>query len=218
MLAPSSEMTISVGAVSCAKRLTYVLTREEISDLQSIARDPCSPRWKERRARIILRAAEGLRDHKVAEELGCGFDTVRLWRTRFATARMGIFLATQLVPPPPKEIKPPLHFSAIECPCCKKPVGVPDIGVLVDYYEIPAQEAAILRAVWKGKGHPVPNERIFDLMYEDDPDGGPTPQKMYSAFKVSLHYLRARLKGSGVGIESCGYRKGFRLILTPEES
>lgn len=116
--------------------------------------------------------------------------------------------------PPPREIKPPKHFAAIECPCCKKPVGVPDLGVLIDYYEIPAQEAAILRAVWKGKGHPVPNERIFDLMYEDDPDGGPSPASMYSALKVSLHYLRKRLKGSGVSIETVGYRRGFRLVIT----
>lgn len=114
---------------------------------------------------------------------------------------------------PPKPKNPPKHFEAIGCPCCGKAVGVPDYDVLVDYYDIPTLEAAILDAVWRGKGMPVPTERIFDVMYADDPDGGPDAHKMYKAFKVGLCRLRARLKGSGVTIENVGYRRGYRLKL-----
>jgi len=115
--------------------------------------------------------------------------------------------------PPPREIKPPLHFREIGCPCCKRPVGVPDLAVIMDYYDVPPLEGAILTAVWRGKGLPVPTERVFDVMYSDDPDGGPEPARMYQAFKVSLCHLRQRLKGSGVSIENCGYRRGYRLVL-----
>lgn len=77
-------------------------------------------------------------------------------------------------------------------------------------------QSRILGAVWKGRGHPVITERIFDAMYADDPDGGPTPARMYGAFKVALCHLRARLKGSGISIENVGYRRGYRLVIGGE--
>ena len=116
----------------------------------------------------------------------------------------------------PKPIKPPTHFSEIACPCCKKPIGVPNIDVVIDHYDVPPLEQAVLRTVWKGKGMPVMTERIFDAMYEDDPDGGPSPARMYSAFKVALCHLRARLVGSGISIKNEGYRRGYRLVLGDE--
>ena len=100
----------------------------------------------------------------------------------------------------------------IPCPCCQQAVAAPTLEIVIDRFGLTPMEARILRAVWKGKGHPVPNERIFDHMYEDDPDGGPSPTKMYSAFKVALCHLRQKLTGSGVGIENVGYRLGYRLV------
>lgn len=64
---------------------------------------------------------------------------------------------------------------------------------------------------------PVPTDRIFDVMYEVDPKGGPEAQAIYAAFKVSLCRLQARLKGSGVMIENVGYRQEYRLVLTQRE-
>jgi len=115
--------------------------------------------------------------------------------------------------PPPREIKPPEHFTAIGCPCCKRAMNVPDLEVIIDYYDIPPMEEAILRSVWRGKGSPVPNQRIIDAMYSDDPDGGPDPSRAYLALKVSMCHLRKRLTGSGVFIENAGYRLGYRLNL-----
>jgi hypothetical protein len=106
-----------------------------------------------------------------------------------------------------------MKFQPIDCPCCKAPVTAPNVDLVVDHYKVPPMEEAILRAVWKGKGFPVPTERVFDAMYADDPDGGPGPGAMYKAFKVALHHLRSRLVGSGVGIENVGYRRGYRLTL-----
>lgn len=100
-----------------------------------------------------------------------------------------------------------------ECPCCKQPVATPTLEVIVASCGVSELEARILGAVWAGKGQPVFAERIFDAMYADDRDGGPSPEKMYDALKFGLHRLRGRLEGSGVSIENVGYRRGYRLLL-----
>lgn len=107
----------------------------------------------------------------------------------------------------------PSSFDAVTCPCCKRATSAPDLEIIIDHYRLPNMEACVLRAVWRGKGHPVMAERIFDLMYADDPDGGPSPGQMYSTFKVSLSRLRKRIRGSGVSIENVGYRRGYRLVI-----
>jgi hypothetical protein len=50
-------------------------------------------------------------------------------------------------------------------------------------------------------------------MYVDDPDGGPSPTRMYADFKVALCHLRKRLEGAGISIENVGYRQGYRLVI-----
>lgn len=104
----------------------------------------------------------------------------------------------------------------IACPCCHQPVRVPSLDVVVDHYQVTPLQARILGAVWRGKGHPVQTERIFDAMYVDDPNGGPSPTRMYTAFKVALFHLRERLAGSGITIENVGYRRGYRLSIGGE--
>lgn len=112
-----------------------------------------------------------------------------------------------------RHVSPEDIYKPIACPCCSQRVETPVMAIVVDHYGITPLQARILGAVWRGKGHPVQTERIFDAMYEDDPDGGPTPTKMYAAFKVALCHLRKKLEGSGVGVESVGYRQGYRLVL-----
>ena len=92
-------------------------------------------------------------------------------------------------------------------------MNVPTLDIVVDHYKVPTCEQRVLRAVWNGKGHPVQTERIFDAMYADDPDGGPSPDAMYRAFKALLHNVRVRLAGSGITIENVGYRQGYRLVI-----
>lgn len=106
-----------------------------------------------------------------------------------------------------------MPMPAIECPCCRQPVSSPSLDIVVSNYSIRPLEARVLRAIWNGKGMPVQTERIFDVMYEDDPDGGPSYASMYSSFKVALCRLRSRLEGSGVGIETVGYRRGYKLVM-----
>lgn len=103
--------------------------------------------------------------------------------------------------------------NPIACPCCSQLVNVPPLEIVIDHYGLTPLQGRILGAVWRGKGYAVETERIFDAMYVDDPDGGPSPGKMYSAFKVALCRLRARLQGSGIDVENVGYRRGFRLVV-----
>ncbi len=102
--------------------------------------------------------------------------------------------------------------QSLSCPCCSQPVRVPTIEIVVDHYGLTPLEATILGAIWRGRGMPVMAERIFDEIYRDDPDGGPSPSKMYLALKVALHHARRKLEGSGITIECQGYRRGWRLV------
>lgn len=109
-----------------------------------------------------------------------------------------------------------LAAPPISCPCCGQTVFKPSVDMLIDHLGISGHQAAILAAVWHGKGFPVPTERILDRMYEDDPDGGPKEARQYSALKESMSRLRNRLKGSGVSIESAGPAGGWRLSFDPD--
>ncbi len=117
------------------------------------------------------------------------------------------------LPVPPTRMPRLKSFVPIACPCCKREVSVPSLDVVVSHYRVPPCEENVLRAVWKGKGRAVQTERIFDAMYADDPDGGPSPDRMYRAFKALLHNLRVRLAGSGITVENVGYGRGYRLVI-----
>lgn len=108
--------------------------------------------------------------------------------------------------------------SEIACPCCSQPVRVPTLEIIIDHCKVSEGEARLLRAVWRGKGHPVPIERLFDVIYADDPNGGPSPSSMYNAFKVMLSRLRDKLEGTGVSIVHAGRGRGYRLVIGEEEN
>ena len=63
------------------------LNAEELADLQRTTRSSRSSVREEFRARIVLLAAEGLRNRAIAEQLGTSADTVSKWRRRFAEQR-----------------------------------------------------------------------------------------------------------------------------------
>lgn len=107
-------------------------------------------------------------------------------------------------------VSPPV---ATTCPCCSQSVPVQSAYIVAVGCGLKPMEYRILDAIWHGNGMPVSTEKIFDRMYDDDPDGGPPPARMYATLKESMVGLRKKLVGSGVGIETVGYRAGWRLIL-----
>lgn len=106
----------------------------------------------------------------------------------------------------------PDQYKPVPCPCCKRAVDVPDLEVIIQHYKLTPRQAAILRTVWEGKGQPVPTERIFTAMYAHDRNGGPRYEAMYKSLKEGMCRLRVALEGSGVGIETAGYRAGYRIV------
>ena len=64
------------------------LTDEERAVLDSMARSYTSPYWRVTRAKMVLLAAEGLRNDEIAARLDCGRDVVSQWRKRFFEQRL----------------------------------------------------------------------------------------------------------------------------------
>lgn len=97
---------------------------------------------------------------------------------------------------------------------CGATVPVPLLADVIAARGITGHSAAVLEAVWRGKGMPVVSQEIFDAMYADDPDGGPSPTRMYLDLRKAIDGLNARLNDSGVAVAEAGFRQGFRLNLS----
>ena len=64
------------------------LSDEERGALEVMARSYTSPYWHVTRARMVLLAADGLRNDQIAQRLDCGRDVVSQWRKRFFEQRL----------------------------------------------------------------------------------------------------------------------------------
>jgi hypothetical protein len=60
------------------------VTAAEVDALQAIVRAGTSEQRAVTRARIVLLAADGLANTRIAERVGVSLPTVLLWRSRFA--------------------------------------------------------------------------------------------------------------------------------------
>jgi transposase len=77
------------------------------------------------RARIVLAAAGGMSDRRIAEQLGCSVPTVRTWRERFACRGVpGIFDR-------PRFGRPPVHGPAARLAVVATATAVPPAGQTV---------------------------------------------------------------------------------------
>ena len=63
------------------------LSAEERAVLELLARSYTSPYWQVTRARMVLLAADGLRNDEIAARLDCGRDVVSQWRKRLLRGR-----------------------------------------------------------------------------------------------------------------------------------
>jgi hypothetical protein len=104
------------------------------------------------------------------------------------------------------------------CPLCKQPLVAPSLDDVITACRLNGFEAKILGAVWAGHGMPVQTEKIFDAMYLDDINGGPSPNSMYAAFNRALRRVNSQLSDTGIAIISNRHRKGWRLSLEGQRS
>jgi len=64
------------------------LSTDERAVLESLARKYTLPYWQVTRARMVLMAAEGMRNDEIARELHCRREVVSQWRKRFFEQRL----------------------------------------------------------------------------------------------------------------------------------
>lgn len=99
----------------------------------------------------------------------------------------------------------------MECPCCHRPIAA-DSQMAVDYdtRTVTRNGKALVLAgkQWEtfacfAKKFPAPvtNEMLMDVLYGDDPDGGPDSLNIVSVVKF---HLRKKLEPLGIGIVSTG--------------
>lgn len=105
----------------------------------------------------------------------------------------------------------------IACPCCSghRP-ALRDLDVLIiDLIEdrgLSENAQAVIEAVYLAGGRPAQTERIFDRMYEFDPDGGPSPARAYADLRAALAELALALYGTGLAVTH-DRRTGCRLMM-----
>lgn len=104
--------------------------------------------------------------------------------------------------------------DGLRCPCCSG--GATDLAALdtmiwdlIQWRGLSENAESVLRAVWCGAGRPVTAERIFDRIYDHDPDGGPTQTRMYLDLRDAIAELVVKLDGTGLSVirhDRLGYR------------
>lgn len=75
-------------AVVARAAATIELSEEEERVLRTVLRTPSVPQQQALRARIVLRAAEGVSNTQIAREVGVSLPTVGLWRRSFCERRL----------------------------------------------------------------------------------------------------------------------------------
>ena len=100
----------------------------------------------------------------------------------------------------------------LACPCCSRPVrSLPSADLIALALGFTPVQGAILGAVMKGRGLPVPVAAILRAIYADD-DDPPDPERQYSTFKEKLCLMRPRLARVGLAVENVGRGDGYRLV------
>lgn len=95
------------------------------------------------------------------------------------------------------------------CPCCGAALGLPPLPVLL--HDLPASSTAVLETLWAARGLPVTAMALFDAIYADDLDGGPSQARMYRDLREAVTNLNDTLGRSGVIVLYDGRAKGWRL-------
>lgn len=105
-----------------AKKYHVALTDAERTTLEQMLRRGTHATRTLTRARILLKAADGLRDDAIAEAVDTSVPTVERTRTRFATARLGTL--TERPRPGKKPVRdPPGEARLIAEACSQAPTG-----------------------------------------------------------------------------------------------
>ena len=105
------------------------------------------------------------------------------------------------------------------CPMCQGPSDPAAFDAmiwdLICERHVSEEAESVLRVVWDGGGRLVEAKTIFDEIYCWDPEGGPSPARMYADLNAALAELNAALDGTGLAVVKQGRRDGWRLVISP---
>jgi len=98
-------------------------------------------------------------------------------------------------------------MSELICPCCRQPMAAPPpmAGVL-DGLRRP-QHRVIAEALIKAYPRPLSRDRLIELLYGDDPDGG--PEGAGNIVTVRIAHLRKELAPMGWTVNCNGRGRGY---------
>ena len=108
----------------CLSAAPIILTAEQESDLQRLARAHKTPRKLAERAEMILRSAAGTAVREIARQLGIWPKTVRQWRSRWLSGPSEAPVAARLADAPRSgapETFTPEQVCAIMALACEPP-------------------------------------------------------------------------------------------------
>lgn len=98
-----------------------------------------------------------------------------------------------------------------QCPCCRGELNLPPLDDLITEHRITGPAERVLRTLWEARGFTVDSQRLFDVIFCDDPSGGPDRQgQLYAALNSSINTICNALASSGVRATR-GRKKGWRL-------
>jgi transposase len=100
-----------------------MMSAEQRTTLEHWLRSGTTPQRVVFRARIVLRAAEGIPSKYIASELDTSQDTVRVWRRRFATGGVGALLLDAPRSGRPRQITAAQEQRVIEATLHTTPAG-----------------------------------------------------------------------------------------------
>jgi len=102
------------------------------------------------------------------------------------------------------------------CPCCAAALSLPPLPVLL--HDLPASSATVLETLWTARGLPVAATALFDAMYADDPDGGPSQSRMYRDLRAAVANLNDTLGRNGIIVLYDDRAKGWRLKIIERDA
>ena len=116
MVELGSELQHGVTAMS-TKNYIIDLTEAEQGELEGLIHHGKSPARTQTRARILLKAAVGYPDSKIAAELGCGLSTVERTRKRFVVEGLAAAIHDRPHPGTQPKLSPAqtAHLTALAC-------------------------------------------------------------------------------------------------------
>lgn len=108
-----------------------------------------------------------------------------------------------------------LNVPAIPCPCCGQLVARQSVGEVIRDVRLPPIQKRMLEVLAASMGQLIPADRLVDVAYGDDPEGGPLDARNCVASHIKR--LKPKIAAYGLAIEGKQNGSGRRLVWAQSE-